>query len=236
MENRLRPDTIGAMKTSTIYQKSIKQHAKNGLLKKGSSNKKLGFKITSKKWTGKRLYSLTLVERETCPTTCHHWDDCYGNNMPFAHRYKNANIDLLLEREIESLMQKHKEGIVIRLHVLGDFYSVDYVDFWEEMLFRHPKLCLFGYTARKGDIIAQSIWLLNKRFSDRCVIRHSGNFEAGEIQDGYQDLYKEDWSYAAEESFTGASFDCPEQTGKLKDCASCGLCWTTKKTVRFLSH
>jgi hypothetical protein len=231
-----RPDTIGAMKVSTIYQKSIKQGSKNGLLKKGSSNKKLGFKITSKKWTGKRLYSLTLVERETCPTTCHHWDDCYGNNMPFAHRYKNANIDLLLEKEIESLMLKHKEGIVIRLHVLGDFYSVSYVEFWEEMLLRHPKLCLFGYTARKGDNIAHAIWLLNKRFSDRCVIRHSGNFEAGEPHGDSQEPFKEDWSYAAEESFTGASFDCPEQTGKLKDCASCGLCWTTKKTVRFISH
>jgi hypothetical protein len=147
------------MKVSTIYQKSIKQGSKNGLLKKGSSNKKLGFKVTAKKWTGKRIYSLTLVERETCPTTCHHWDDCYGNNMPFAHRYKNANIDLFLEREIQSLMQKHKEGIVIRLHVLGDFYSEEYVKFWEEMLLRHPKLCIFGYTARKGDNIAHAIWL-----------------------------------------------------------------------------
>jgi len=198
------------MKVSTIYQKSIKQHAKNGLLKKGSSNKKLGFKITSKKWKGKRMYSLTLVERETCPTTCHHWDDCYGNNMPFAHRFKNKNIDLLLEREIESLMLKHKEGIVIRLHVLGDFYSCEYVNFWEEMLIEHPKLCLFGYTARKE--------------------------EAGETQSNSQTPFQEDWSYAAEESFTGKSFDCPEQTGALKDCASCGLCWTTPKTVRFISH
>ena len=193
------------MKISTIYQKSIKQGSKTGLLKKGSSNKKLGFKITSKKWTGKRLYSLTLVERETCPTSCHHWDDCYGNNMDFAHRFKNKNIDLFLEREIESLMQKHKEGIVIRLHVLGDFYSEDYVRFWEEMLIRHPKLCLFGYTARKGDNIAHALWLLNKRFSDRCVIRHSGNFEAGEPHGDSQEPFKEDWSYAAEESFEGAS-------------------------------
>ena len=227
---------MGAMKVSTIYQKSIKQGSKNGLLKKGSSNKKLGFKVTAKKWTGKRIYSLTLVERETCPTTCHHWDDCYGNNMPFAHRYKNANIDLFLEKEIESLMEKHKEGIVIRLHVLGDFYSVSYVDFWEEMLLRHPKLCIFGYTARKGDNIAHAIWLLNKRFSDRFVIRHSGNQEAGETQSNSQAPFQEDWSYAAEESFEGASFDCPEQTGALKDCASCGLCWTTKKTVRFTTH
>jgi hypothetical protein len=87
-------------------------------------------------------------------------------------------------------MQKHKEGIVIRLHVLGDFYSVDYVKFWEEMLIRHPKLCLFGYTARKGDNIAHAIWLLNKRFSDRCVIRHSGNFEAGKPHGDSQDPFK----------------------------------------------
>ena len=182
------------------------------------------------------MYSLTLVERETCPTTCHHWDDCYGNNMPFAHRFKNANIDLLLEKEIESLMLKHKEGIVIRLHVLGDFYSCEYVNFWEEMLLEHPKLCLFGYTARKGDNIAHAIWLLNNRFPDRCVIRHSGNKAADEFMTDSVKPFKENWSYAAEESFTGKSFDCPEQTGALKDCASCGLCWTTPKTVRFISH
>jgi len=214
------------MKTSTIYQKSIKQSSKTGLLKKGSSNAKLGFKITSKKWTGKRLYSLTLVERETCPTSCHHWDDCYGNNMPFAHRFSNPNIDLILEKEIESLLQKHKDGIVIRLHVLGDFFSVEYVLFWQEMLLKHPKLCLFGYTAREEtEYIGKAILFMNRRFSDRCVIRSSRNEENNSF-----------WSYAAEESFEGASFVCPEQTGKLPSCAACGLCWTTPKTVKFLSH
>jgi len=214
------------MKTSTIYQKSIKQGSKTGLLKKGSSNAKLGFKITSKKWTGKRLYSLTLVERETCPTSCHHWDDCYGNNMPFAHRFSNPNIDLLLEREIESLMQKHKEGIVVRLHVLGDFFSVEYVLFWQEMLLKHPKLCIFGYTAREEtEYIGKAILFMNRRFSERCVIRSSRNEESNSF-----------WSYAAEESFEGASFVCPEQTGKLPSCAACGLCWSVPKTVKFLSH
>jgi len=148
--------------------------------------------------------------------------------MPFAHRFKNPNIDLILEKEIESLMLKHKEGIVIRLHVLGDFYSVEYVKFWEEMLLKHPKLCLFGYTARGSlDPIGEAIMFLNMKLSERCVIRQSRNFAHNESNN---------WSYAAEESFEGASFDCPEQTDKIKDCASCGLCWTTKKTVRFLSH
>jgi len=213
------------MKTQSIYQKSLKD-PKTGLLKKGSSNKKLGFRITKGKWEGKKLYSLTLEERTTCPSSCHHWDDCYGNNMPFAHRFKHQNIDLFLEREIESLMQKHKEGIVIRLHVLGDFFHVEYVLFWQEMLFKHPKLCIFGYTAREEDShIGKAIMFLNMRFGERCVIRSSRNQEANNF-----------WSYAAEESFEGASFVCPEQTEKVKNCASCGLCWTTKKTVKFLSH
>ena len=143
---------------------------------------------------------------------------------------------MILEREIESLLEKHPEGIVIRLHVLGDFYSVEYVNFWEEMLLRHPKLCIFGYTARKGDNIANAIWLLNNRFSDRFVIRHSGNFEADGELEPTQGPFKENWSYAAEEAFEGASFVCPEQTSKVKNCASCGLCWSVPKTVKFLSH
>ena len=218
---------------TTRYQKSIRvpeiaSMGKMRTLKKGSNNAKLGFKITSKVWTGKRLYSLTLVERETCPTSCHHWDDCYGNNMPFAHRFTTANIDLILEREIEELMQKHKEGIVIRLHVLGDFFSVDYVLFWQEMMFKHPKLCIFGYTARGSlDPIGEAIMFLNMKLSERCVIRQSRNFAHNESNN---------WSYAAEESFEGASFVCPEQTGKLPSCAACGLCWSVPKTVKFLSH
>jgi len=214
------------MKTASIYQKSLRDPGSARLLKPGSNNAKLGFKITSHNWKEKRLYSLSLEERTTCPESCHHWDDCYGNNMPFAHRFTTANIDLFLEREIEELMQKHKEGIVIRLHVLGDFFSVEYVLFWEEMLFRHPKLCLFGYTARRpGTYIGRAIQDINRHFSERCVIRSSRNNE-----------YDSEWSYAADESFEGASFVCPEQTNKVASCAACGLCWTTTKTVRFLSH
>ena len=202
------------------------------ILKPGSNNKKLGFKVTSKRWKGKKLYSLTLVERETCPTSCHHWNDCYGNNMPFAHRFSIEGLEQKLETELASLNDRHPNGIVIRLHVLGDFYSIDYVKFWEDMLFQFPKLCIFGYTGREEDnSIGEAIWLLNNRFNERCVIRFSRSKEYGCVEDGITGNL-----YAAEESFEGASFDCPEQTGKVKSCAACGLCWSVPKTVRFLSH
>ena len=214
------------MKTSTVYQRSIKSPYDNTVIKPGSNNKKLGFNITSKRWKGKKLYSLTLVERETCPISCHHWDDCYGNNMPFAHRFSTEGLEKNLEREIETLINKHPHGIVIRLHVLGDFYEIGYVQFWEDMLFQYPTLCLFGYTGREEDsAIGRAIWMLNSHFNERCVIRYSRSKE-----------YNDTNLYAAEESFEGTSFDCPEQNGKVKSCAACGLCWTTKRTVRFISH
>ena len=214
------------MKVSTRYQKSIRSVDGNTILKPGSNNKKLGFKITSKRWKGKKLYSLTLTERETCPTSCHHWDDCYGDNMPFAHRFSIEGLEDKLETELPALIQSNPNGIVIRLHVLGDFYAVDYVNFWDEMLWKYPTLCLFGYTGRKEENkIGKAIQELNRKFYERCVIRFSRSKE----HDGNN-------CYAAEESFEGLSFDCPEQTGKVKSCAACGLCWSVSKTVRFLSH
>ena len=186
-----------AMKTSTIYQKSIKSPIEFQTLKKGSGNKKLGFKVTSKKWGGKRLYSLTL------------------GLLP------------KLEEELRVLNDKHPQGIVVRLHVLGDFMSVEYVKFWETMMLDYPNLCIFGYTGRELDSkIGMAIHMLNLRYSERFVVRFSRNFDSTETGK----------SFAANESFEGKSFDCPEQTGKVKNCASCGLCWTTTKTVRFLSH
>ena len=215
--------------TTTRYPKSIKTplDSRYKVLKPGTNNKKLGGIVTAKKWTGKRMYSLTLTERDTCPTSCHHWDDCYGNNMPFAHRFDTRFLTHKLKEEIESLCNKYPDGIVIRLHVLGDFYSTEYVGFWDDMLNKYPSLAIFGYTARKGDNIAVAIMYLNDKYSDRCMIRFSRNQE-------YNDIPAD--RYAAEESFEGDCFTCPEQTGIMPSCAACGACWISNKTVRFLSH
>ena len=219
---------------TTVFRKSVKPATLKlftPVLKPGNNNKKLGFKITKGRWKGKYLYSLTLEERATCPRYCHHWDDCYGNNMPFAHRF-DVSPDLLpaINSNIMRLRNKHPQGIVIRLHVLGDFYSLEYVNFWVQMLEEWPNLCLFGYTARWGDDIQYAIHTkLNRGYPNRCVIRYSRNLEYDGIITA---------RYATDETFEGVAFTCPEQTGKAASCADCGLCWSdgATKTVRFLSH
>ena len=218
------------MKTSTIYRKSIKSplDPRYKLLKPGTNNKKLGGIITANKWTGKRMFSLTLIERDTCPESCHHWDDCYGNNMPFAHRFNTIGLMHELEDEIDALSKKYPKGIVIRLHVLGDFYSVSYVAFWERILELYPNVCIFGYTGRWYEPIQEAIADMNRRGPNRCVIRYSRNRAYIPDTGG--------WKFAAEESYVGPTFTCPEQLGTLPDCASCGACWIANKTVKFLSH
>ena len=124
-------------------------------------------------------------------------------------------------------MEKHKEGIVIRLHVLGDFYSLEYVSFWHRMLQKHPNLCVFGYTGREtNSSIGKANIALNKTYLERWVVRFSRSMVSERLGE---------W-YAAKEDFTGKHFDCPEQTGRLPSCAACGLCWSVATTVRFTTH
>ena len=178
------------------------------------------------------MFSLTLVERITCPESCHHWDDCYGNNMPYAHRFNTIGLLHTLEDEVAALSKKYPEGIVIRLHVLGDFYSISYVAFWERILELYPNVCIYGYTARWYEPIQKAIAAMNRKWSNRCVIRYSRN----RAYIPNDDILRDSWKFAAEESYVGPTFTCPEQLGTLPDCASCGACWIANKTVKFLSH
>lgn len=196
----------------------------------GYSNVKIGRDIRAgKPFRGYWLYTLTLEERATCPRTCQHWVTCYGNNMPFAKRIEHGHALLRqLEWEIPRLLnQRGRAGVMVRLHALGDFYSVQYVAFWDVMLQMHPNLAAFGYTARRrDDPIGAAIAVVKARHGRRFAIRWS---------DGCED---EDCTVSLAPGVERApgAFTCPEQTGKTAACATCGLCWNTTKNVAFMDH
>lgn len=220
---RLRENHQALHQAITIHPKMVKPVTDypSRLLKTASSNDKLGkgSNVISKgHWRGFAMYSLTLEERSTCDRSCQQWANCFGNNMRFAHRVGNDDPDLLMLRlhdEIEHLSKVHPSGFVVRLHVLGDFFSVDYVEFWANALRAYPALHLFGYTHRTGEIgeaIAKHLqndraWI---RFSDR-----GGDMSA---------------------NVGGEGIVCPEQSGKTQSCLTCGLCWSTKKAIAFIEH
>lgn len=207
--------------------KSVKEPtAVARILQPASTNSKLGAGKTTiirGRWRGMKLYQLVLEERKTCPKTCQQWSNCYGNNMFLANRINHKSTDFFpaLEKEIVSLSSKHPQGFVVRLHVLGDFYSKTYVNFWKKMLQTHSQLRIFGYTHRwpeHKDGIGKKILELNRlgawiRFSDR----------GGEMSANVDKTLDE-------------GLQCPQEIGKTESCLTCGLCWQTTRAIRFMGH
>lgn len=225
---KLNPSHPALSEARSIHLRMIRSplDAKN-VLKEVTRNSKLGNGskwITKGKWRAMPMFSLTLQERDTCPRTCHHWDDCYGNNMAFAHRIAKGNaLEDKLREEIATLALYYPNGFVIRLHVLGDFYSLQYVELWADLLTRYQNLHIFGYTARKDCPIGIAIDVLNSGlWGDRVWIRKS-------MKESFHGL-------SAVEIPSPVAITCPQQTGKTKACITCGLCWSVTRPIHFLNH
>lgn len=215
----------------TKFSRSVKSPADvPNVLVSGHSNIKIGRDVRKGWLKGYWIYVLSLEERKTCPSTCDHWQDCYGNNMPFAKRIDHTHPDFLsaIERDLERLTAiRGRKGILVRLHALGDFFSVGYVEFWNSMLARFPTLAVYGYTARNPfSDIGLEVSKLRFDYGRRAMIRFSD----------YNGAQMSTASILEESARPSNAFVCPEQTGRSMCCATCGACWSTAKNVAFISH
>ena len=228
-------------KYTTIYPKnvytinSLEDYTQYGFkLLKQSNNKKLGKVVKKGIYRNKPLYSLSLVEREMgCPTDCFHWDNCYGNNMPFAHRFKTNNDMIfcnILNTEIFDLLKKHKQGIHIRLHVLGDFFSKYYINWWLELLTCYENVSVYGYTAHSPhSVLGLKVKDTIKKIGfNRFAVRFSNanvNLSANSVE------------LIERKNVNLKSISCPEQYGKVANCVSCALCWNRNlEQILFKTH
>jgi len=201
------------------------------VLKTGDNQRKLGKVVKKGAWRGFPIFSLTLEERATCPRSCEMWRQCYGNGMGHAKRYEfGAALERQISIELAFLQRRHPGGFVVRLHILGDFYSLPYVEFWRKALDYFPALHVFGYTARQTDTrIGAAIGHLRADRWDRFAVRTSGATSDSGVPrtlvfDG--------------EPPPGAIV-CPAQTGKTANCASCALCWSAAarhRPIAFAQH
>jgi hypothetical protein len=229
--------------TRTVFMKSVKdapvtptKSTKLYVLKAAASNNKLtkGKSIFTKgRFVGMPLYTLTLEERATCPTTCDRWNDCYGNRMVYATRY-NVNPELFraLRADTARLSTLHPQGFVVRLHVLGDFSSVLYVEHWRRLLDRHPELHIFGYThTPHGTSVGDAVAALTLDFKGRVSILRSNGLGGDDPLPAARVASKD-----ATAALPGTAVVCPEQTGKAASCLECGLCTLGKIGVTFINH
>lgn len=213
----------------TVFPTRLRIPGQSAVLKSGFNQAKIGAKFHKGKWRGMRIFSVSLEERATCPTTCGLYRGCYGNGMPFAIRFKHGPaLEQQIAVEVAELARKYPRGFVVRLHTLGDFYSVGYVRFWERLLDQWPMLRIFGYSARwdKGDPIADELLGLIARRWDRFAVRLSG--APIEVRSTITVDHRRD--------VPADAILCPAQIGKTESCSTCALCFQTERRIAFVRH
>lgn len=218
-----------AEKRTVFPSKVIDAGAAGRVLKSGEHNRKIGKIIEKGRWKGFPIFTLTLEERATCPPECQMLRFCYGNNMHFSERLKpGAELEEALTGELGDLQDLYPEGFVIRLHVLGDFYSLEYVQFWQECLSTFPALNIYGYTAHDPDGgIGEELLGMAVDQWERFAMRFSGS-DMGELAALVID--------PPVSQCPDNAFICPAQKMKISCCAACALCWESEKNVAFLRH
>lgn len=232
----LSPDSAPVRERRTIFPSRVFSPRRvPRLLIDGHNSRKTGSMVTKGPWAGMPIYTLTLQKRASCPSQCFMFNNCYGNSSRWARRIEHGHeFEYHLIDEVAALADKHKRGFVVRLHILGDFYSPFYVGVWRELLARVEPLRVYGYTARsfKHDRqIATAIRAMNEAYPERCLIR----FSSAQPQPGGATVI----SYIPETSRVPEGLICPAELHKSECCASCGLCWSPAartETIVFIKH
>lgn len=223
----LEPHHPAARKGTTFFPTTVVPASKmKRLLKSGMNSRKIGRILTKGRWKGMEIYTLTLEERDTCPSNCKEWLTCYGNNMHWAQRiHDDGTLTKRLWGELASLSAEHEGGFIVRLHVLGDFKSVEYVEFWRQALQDFPQLRIFGFTARiPPDPIGNAIAKLTADEYERFRMR----FSAGG--------YETDCSEVVDKPEDVKFVRCPAETDEKRSCSTCGLCMQSNVSISFVRH
>lgn len=231
------PRHPAVVNATTIFPKSVVRasHSRR-LFPSGEHQAKLGKVVLKGPWAGLPIFTFSLEERASCPTSCHVWRACYGNGMPLARRHRiedEADRRAIFEA-LAVLCHEHRHtGLVLRLHVLGDFLDVDYATRWQAALIQHAGLHIFGYTAHKRtSFVGAIVREMNQAMPDRCAIRFSH-----ESKGGWEEPMGATTHWG--DSLPPPGIPCPQQTEKTLTCGTCGACWseaTRDRTIVFRGH
>lgn len=197
---------------------------------------KLGVRVTKgaagSRHRGLRLTTFSLEEGRTCSPTCGMRDECYAGKMSGQKRvlYEGLKTDQAFTDAIAKGRRQH-----VRLNTVGDFPNQGFVDALLLGLMQSGKSTAFGYTHWQpeqplGAYIRKMSHLYWEFFAVRTSYEHGSRKPIPERAAVVVDEFDE------KVLALHRAVPCPEQTGKAKNCGSCGFCWNTKQNVAFKRH
>lgn len=129
---------------------------------------------------------------------------------------------------------------VVRLHVSGDFYSLEYLQAIGHIIIQNPEVTFYAYTKqwRDPDFIAPLEFL---NALPNCTIFASTDQETIDAGEVPPDTLREAVVVARKGSTTTNAIHCPQQTGKIASCEKCKFCFAPyhkkhNRGVAFIEH
>jgi len=171
------------------------------------------------------LPSFSLPVLKTCPGRTEFCSRlCYGLNG----RFTQPRMREIYQNNLEATKQAgFVEGVVreilktgaeaFRLHVVGDFYSVEYGENWLEIADRLPDVSFFGSTrAWRVPGLRDAV----RRFRDLPNVYLRASIDLSHL-----DKPSTSWGVW---SIEGQGDPCPHDFGLGEHCITCKKCWQTK--------
>jgi len=175
------------------------------------------------------LPSFSLPPIKTCPGRtpfCKQF--CYGLRGRLAwselREIQEANLEASKQDDFIKRMVCEIAGVsseAFRLHVVGDFYSVDYVEKWVEIASSFPDMIFFGST-RSWRVPSLKSAVEMFAALPNVIMRASIDFT-------HQDRPEPGWIVMSVED---EGLSCPHDYGLVKSCFNCKRCWQSNVSVR----
>lgn len=173
------------------------------------------------------LPSFSLPVMTTCPGKTPFCDRfCYGLKGRFTMeqivKRNDARLDATLRDDFIDTIVKEilkTKAPAFRLHVVGDFYTVEYVEKWIKIAKRLPSVIFFGSTRSwRCDFLSEVL----KHFRDLPNVYIKASVDLTDTLEPFSCGWRV-WSVE------GYGTPCPHDFGRVANCAECMLCWTVKE-------
>lgn len=199
-------------------------------------------KITLSKGNTKigNIVSFSLPAITTCPGRTP-WCEkkCYAHRLEKRYpNVRNSYASNLEASKQEDFVEKMNESLAkiktntVRLHVSGDFYSIEYIENWIKIIKANPDIQFYTYTKswRIPDLLPYIVTLA--QVENLVVFASTDDDTKGEtIPKGMREAY-------AGDNKPDKFLFCLEQAGKADSCESCKMCFKRNVTsdIYFKTH